>query len=298
MAVAAGSVFERLRFRLEYIFLVAYLALIEALPLEFAIRATGWAFVLLSPLSRRSARTAQNIARALPEMDSETQAATLRGVWRNYGMTVAETFLMDTIARDPRRIVLDEASLEAMQLAKKNGVVFVSPHLGNWEVPILPLATAGVHYAAVYTRVKNPLYESIIFKRRKPYYPGGLHPKGALAANALARHLRGGGSVGVMADLRDDHQDCLVPFFGRYAPSTVFPATLARHYQRRLIAECLVRTGPGRFIMKIEHIDVPRTSDRRSDIHIATARIQSCFERWIRQHPDQWLCWTHRRYER
>ena len=246
---------------------------------------------------QRHARAAENRAHAYPQLDAKSRKTILRGMWGNYGMTVAETFLIDRLAAEPGRIELDEASFEALRLAKAGGVVFVCPHLGNWEISILPVSAHEIHHAAVYTRVKNPLFEAMLFELRKRHYPGGLHPRGAAAAKALSRHLRDGGTVGVMADLRDDHYDCLVPFFGRYAPSTVFPATLARHYRRPLIADCLVRTAPGRFKMKIEHIETPRTADREADIYAATAAIQACFERWIRQDPDQWL-WTHRRYYR
>lgn len=285
------------RFRIEYWIFLVYLKLIQALPLEFAIRWTGLAFQYFPRWSARHLRADQNLSNAYPTMNLASRKRLLGRMWRSYGMTFAETFLIDRIAAQPDRIELDEDALEALRLADEAGAVFVCPHLGNWEISVVPVARRATRHAAVYTRIKNPLFEARIFDVRSKYYSGGLHPRGPAAAKALSRHLRGGGSVGVMADLRDDHYDCMTPFFGRYAPSTVFPATLARHYQRPLIADCLIRTGPGRFKMKIETIPVPRTVDRSADIYAATAAVQACFERWIRKDPEQWL-WTHRRYYR
>ena len=84
-------------------------------------------------------------------------------------------------------------------------------------------------------------------------------------------------------------------FFGSQAPSTTFPALIARSTGATLIAARVVRTGPVRFIVDAEAIEVPRTPDRDADVETATARIQTLFETRIREHPDQWM-WAHRRW--
>jgi Kdo2-lipid IVA lauroyltransferase/acyltransferase len=293
----ARRFFREVRFKLELMLLRAYSAAMSSLPLDFAINATGWVAQHLPAWSGRDKRAARHLQEAMPELDAAIRARILRDMRRGLGMTIAETVLIDRIAQQPDRITLDAAGREALQLAKDSGAVFVCPHIGNWEVSVLPFVPLGICNAAVYMRVKNPLFDAELLARRKKYYPGGLYEQGRLAAKALARHLQDGGTVGVMADLRDDLEDCVVPFFGRDAPSTIFPALLARRYNRPLIADCVVRIGPGRFQLKVEKIPVPHTADRRADIRDATASIQACFERWIRQNPDQWL-WAHRRYQR
>jgi KDO2-lipid IV(A) lauroyltransferase len=125
-------------------------------------------------------------------------------------------------------------------------------------------------------------------------FRGGLHPRGANAAARMLKHVREGGSAAVMADLRDSG-DLLVPFFGRPAPSTPFPAMLARRVGRPLFAACLVRTGRARFRLLTEIIEVPHSNDRDEDVRIATARVQQVFEAWIRAWPGQWM-WAHTRY--
>ena len=40
---------------------------------------------------------------------------------------------------------------------------------------------------------------------------------------------------------------------------------------------------------------LPRDADGRIDVRSATQMITSVIERWMREHPDQWL-WFHRRW--
>ena len=110
----------------------------------------------------------------------------------------------------------------------------------------------------------------------------------------LVRIVRDGGAVAVLADLRD-RRGAAVPYFGQPAPSTTFPALLARTTGATLVAGRVVRSGPVRFFIEGEVIEVPKTPDRDADIIEGTQRIQACFERWVREHPDQWM-WAHRRW--
>ena len=86
-----------------------------------------------------------------------------------------------------------------------------------------------------------------------------------------------------------------VPFFGMPAPTTKFPALLARTLDVPLLVGRVVRLPGVRFRGLIQRVDVPRTKDVEADILAATTTIQSTFEGWIRSEPGQWM-WAHRRW--
>jgi KDO2-lipid IV(A) lauroyltransferase len=100
--------------------------------------------------------------------------------------------------------------------------------------------------------------------------------------------------MGILADLREN-AGIKVPFFGMPAPSTTFPAMVARSLDVPLLVQQTVREPGVRFRFRLETIDVPRTDDRDADIAAATARVQAAFERNIRERPEQWM-WSHRRW--
>jgi KDO2-lipid IV(A) lauroyltransferase len=108
------------------------------------------------------------------------------------------------------------------------------------------------------------------------------------------RIAREGGAVSLMADLRD-RGGISVPFFGRPAPSTTFPALLCRTSDAVLVAARVVRIGGARFFIDGKVVEIPRTEDRDADVAEGTRRIQALFEEWIREHPEQWM-WAHRRW--
>ena len=64
--------------------------------------------------------------------------------------------------------------------------------------------------------------------------PGGLLEADASALLKAARQVRGGGAICLLADHRDA-AGIEVPFFGRPAPSSAFPAMLGRRFGARVV---------------------------------------------------------------
>jgi len=119
-------------------------------------------------------------------------------------------------------------------------------------------------------------------------------PKGPLAGMRALRGVRKGGCLALLADVRDN-SGLKVPFFGKLAPSTPFPAHAARLLGFPLIAYFIVRLPDARFRVAVEKIDMPHTDNRDADVLAATANLQAAFERSIRERPEQWM-WAHRRW--
>ena len=159
---------------------------------------------------------------------------------------------------------------------------------------IIPVVWRGRRPAGVYQRIRNPLVDADIRASRATLYPGGIMEKGASTARQALKIAKAGGIVGIMSDLRD-RRGVAVDFFGRPAPSTPFPAMVARMTGATLVAARVVRTGPARFVVEGAIVDIPRTVSREADITRATQDLHAVFERWIREHPGQWM-WGHRRW--
>ena len=285
-----------LRERIEFAGFRLHAAVIGALPLDTAIRLSGAIWRRIAPFNRRHVRALRHLTESLPGLPPAEAERIIRAMWGHLGMTVAEAIRLEEIAAIPGRIELTPQAKADVAQAKAGAAVFVSLHLGNWEAATLPLAQAGVNIAGVYQEIQNARVEAFIAAKRRGFYPGGLFSKGLETVRAITRHIRSGAAVAILADLRD-MRGVSVPFFGRGAPSTTFPALLARRFGAPLIAGRVLRTGPGRYQIDTSRIEVPQTADREADILQATANIQACFEAWIRETPVQWM-WAHRRWSR
>src|SRR3984957_10031590 len=118
----------------------------------------------------------------------------------------------------------------------------------------------GARFTGVYQRLSNPLVDEETRKLRAFLYDGGLLPKTPVTARALLKTAKGGGYPAFLADLRDDN-GAAVPFFGVPAPSTVFPALLARKAGLPLYAGAAFREPKVRFVIRGAWVEVPRTDD-------------------------------------
>ncbi len=130
---------------------------------------------------------------------------------------------------------------------------------------------------------------------RAHFYPLGLFSKGHDTVMKLMRIVRNGGSVWPCWRTCASTRGMAAPFFGRPAPSTPFPALLARARACRSSRAGCSGTDGARFVVTAEIVPVPRTHDRDADVRQATAALHAVFERWIREAPGQWM-WGHRRW--
>lgn len=263
------------------------------LPLEAVSSFSGKTWRLIAPRTRRHARAIGHLKMAFPEKSDEECDRIARDMWEVLGRTFGEFFHLPEIAASDR---IEASSLnEALTALKGDARAIVCGcHQGNWEIGAMPTARLGIRVTGIYQKITNPFVDRAIHAARAPYYPGGLLPKGTFAGMQSLRNVRSGGCLTLLADVRDG-QGVKVPFFGRPAPSTPFPADAARLLDVPLFA-CFITREPGvRFRVAVERIPVPRTDDRAADVLAATAALHAAFERSIRERPEQWM-WAHRRW--
>lgn len=279
---------------LEAVGVRAIAALCRLLGLDAASAFFGWVWRTLGPWNRRHARALDNLAHAFPERTPDERERIARASWENLGRVMAEGFLLDRLAADRSRLEDDDARLVAERLAEGRGLVAVSAHYGNWELGADVVRRAGFATTGIYKRLRNPIVDRMVRDLRAPFYPGGLEPRSAEAPRKLINAVRRGGALVILADLRNG-RGVEVPFFGRPARSSTFPALAARLLDAPLMAGRVIRTKGVRFRFECETIAVPRTGDREADLAAATAAIMAVFERWIRERPELWM-WGMRRW--
>lgn len=279
------------RHRLEYAGFRAAGALVRALPLEAASNLSGFLWRVFAPLLKRHPRSVANLRAAFPDKSEAECDRIARAMWETLGRIFAEGFrIRDIVAQG--RIEIDPRVVDIIPANRR--FVAAAAHQGNWELAAASLQQVGGRGAGIYQRIKNPLVEDYIRGIREPLYPGGLWPKQDDAGRRALRHVRDGGVLATMADLRD-RNGVLVPFFGRMAPTSTFPALVARMTGAPLYAVEIVRLPGVRFRISLRAIAVPNTADRNADILAATVALHAAFEDFIRRNPEQWM-WAHRRW--
>jgi KDO2-lipid IV(A) lauroyltransferase len=177
-------------------------------------------------------------------------------------------------------------------------VLFLTAHLGNWELSSAAHALHGNPMFVMARPLDNPLLDRLIRRRR------ALHGNRVIAkqdgARDVIRALRANEAVGVLADQNAAGEDgVFVDFFGVKASATRGVAQLALRTGAAIIPGfALWNESAGRYVLKfyapVEPVQGP---DREQNVLETTQRCQAAIEQAIREHPEQWL-WMHRRWKR
>lgn len=282
----------KFRYRIEYAALKALLGFYAVMPVPMASAIGGAVFRTLGPLMGISRTARRNIKNTFPAWDDAKIDATLKGMWDNFGRLIAEYPHLDTLVR--KYTVFRPGTPEILKGVYDSGkpCVFVSGHLGNWEVlPPALLVHSGVAMHSVYRAPNNPLVDRLLVNYRR--FDGRLRSfgKNRRGLAETMRALQNNETVGMLIDQKMN-TGIEVPFFGRPAMTSTAFVELARKMNCPLVPGRIIRTKGCHFeINLIESIPV---GDRPTEEIVAD--VHGVLERWITEHPEQWL-WLHRRWK-
>ena len=238
----------------------------------------------------------RNLKIAFPKHSPGETDELVRNIWANLGSIVAEyphlRTICDTRAEEYLEIVMQEP-LEVFQLTGKPAV-FITAHLGNWEIGAATIAHLGVPLTVVYTALQNPHMDRLLAEARDAL--GFRTVERANAARELIRRLKHGASVGLLVDQRVDSGKP-TPFFGKDMLTSMTPAQLALRFKCDLIPVQVQRLEGARFRVTFHKpvtADDPDAGSAEQASQI-TMKINKLFESWIRERPHEWMC-TKRRW--
>ncbi len=275
----------------DLVFVGAFLGLFRWLPVSW-----GSAFgarlgrIFGTIAKRRTLHVRANLSLVLPEAPPAKIDRLASDVWANAGALVAQYPKLQILC-DPAQDRLDIEIDEQIPAYGTPGAsaVFVSAHIGNWEVAAAAVTRLGIAGCAMYAPLSNPWLDRKMLKYRA-----------ALGCDLIARDaglrgfietLRAGKSPLIVTDRRIEGGKP-IPFFGEDKESSILPARLAMRFGVPLVPVEVTRL-PGlrfrvRFHAPLRPCDPEATSDEQ--VMDLAHQINATFERWITSRPGEWLC--------
>lgn len=247
----------------------------------------GWLTWLASPTYRR--RFAENAAQA------GYPFATVRPAVAHAGRMAAETPRLWFGPPVPMQWQGTEA-VDAAYAARK-GVVFLTPHMGCFEITAQGLAARyGAEYGPItvlYRPARQAALAPVIETARRRE---GLEtaPTTLAGVRQMIKALRAGRAVGLLPDqVPPDGMGQWVPFFGKPAYTMTLAARLVLQTGATPMLVWGERLPRGQgFRLRFEPLSEPLSAD----LDTAVAQINREMERLIRQCPQQYL-WGYGRYK-
>ncbi len=269
--------------------LVTLFRLLSALPLpalHLLGSALGWVVYLASPSYRRRLR--ENLTRA--GFGEHLHAAVAES-----GKAIIELPFLWCAA--PERVAAhateENFALVEAALASGRGIVFLTPHLGCFEITAQQVALRTpltVMYRPPKRAALKPLIEGARARHNLHLAPANLS-----GVRMLAKCLRRGEPVGVLPDqVPQEGEGVWAPFFGREAYTMTLPAKLAQLGKASILLTYAERRPRGQgYIVRF----VPFEGDLSGSPAEQAGAINRAMEQLIARCPAQYF-WSYNRYKR
>jgi Kdo2-lipid IVA lauroyltransferase/acyltransferase len=294
------SRFLLMRFRLEYALAWCIVKTIGLLPRPLA-RAVGIALGQIVYFLHRRLRQVgmRNLDMAFPEKNRAEKRKILRGVFTSLGRQLAEICLFPRYTTENVSDVVIYDGFENFQSASDagKGVLFLTGHLGGWELSAFAHSLYGHPLRFVMRPLDNPFLDRMVREYRTLH--GNIPILKDDPVRELLRAMKEGATVGILMDTNMmPPQGIFVNFFGIPACT---PSGLARIALRTDAAvvpgftlwDPVLRKYRLRFDPAVKLV---RTGDNDVDIVTNTQIFTNIIENFVRKYPDQWL-WVHRRWK-
>ena len=265
-------------------------ALMRKLSLGLALRLSAFTFGLGSAYSDKADKARTNFAIAFPDSSREWRERTTKKVFRYLGYSAAELLKLEQIweEREQRiEFVLEPEARKHME--SKRATVFMTAHVGAWQVASLVTRQFGFTINAIYAPESNPIIQHLLLGSRRSF--GEKLISADAGPRPLIKALKAGESIIMAMDTRPDTGK-LIPFFGVDALTNTSAVGLALRTGAAVVVSRAERLPGGRYRVTVYDPLVSPIPDSpvKEQAVAMTEIVHHHFEDWIREYPQEWVC--------
>ncbi|MFD6926195.1 phosphatidylinositol mannoside acyltransferase [Streptomyces sp. NPDC059944] len=237
-------------------------------------------------------RLESNYARVVPDATPERLAELSRAGMRSYLRYWMESFRLPAWSADRVRGGFEPKDLHHLTdgLAAGKGVILALPHMANWD---LAGAWVTTKLETPFTTVAERLKPESLYDRFVAYREGlgmeVLPHSGGTAFGTLARRLRDGGLVCLVAERDLSTSGVEVRFFGEATRMPAGPALLAQQTGAALLPVTLWYDDSTVMQGRVHPpVEVPASGTRAEKTSVMTQAMADAFATGIADHPEDW----------
>lgn len=275
-----------------------FLSILAHLPLRFARCLGRWIGAVFFHLTRRYRdRSLANLDAAYGgALDALARKKMAAASLKNLGESIAELAHLragrgEAILASVR---FDNPAVIERAYAAGKGLIYLTAHLGNWELMALAASRRFHPTGVVARRFDNPRLDRMVDTLRSLYGNRVIDKRDALRETLSV--LKKGGAIGILLDQNVAMDEgVFVDFFGKPACTNKGPAVIAARTGAAVIPVFIHREGEGHVTSIGEPVRLADTGSAEDDVRANTAAFTKAIEEAVRLHPEEWL-WGHDRW--
>ena len=250
-------------------------------------------------LSKERAKTIRHLKEAFGDEKSDGDLQKIgQGVFVHLAQSAIDVLCFPRLNRKRiERLVYLESGTERLDkaLARGNGVIALTGHIGNWELLASYFRFLGYPGRLVGRRIYYERFDQVLVSLRKSALVSTIYrdesPRQVLA------ELRANHVVGMSADQDiDSIEGLFVPFFGKLTWTPTGPAKIALASGAAIVPAFMLH-DQNRYRLFIEEPIWPvEDVSKEEGVRMMTEAWSRVVEGYIRHYPNQWV-WMHRRWK-
>ena len=288
--------FKSVRYVFEYLGALPVYTAVRLLPHSALFPVADFAgfFIYMIPPFRKLITA--NLCTAFPEKD----ICEIRRIARKNASNIVLTALEFVwfIRRDDKVDELIDYNPRVHELVLEytkqgKGGIWVTPHIGNWELAGLKFKLAsGIPFAVVVRPMNNPYLNKLVNGGRASEGTRIIPAKGAV--RGMLKALKDGCFLATLIDQNTKGRDggIFVDFFGLPVATSPAPALFARRMGSVVAVAGCIRKGK-RYAIFIE--ELPKHFSEYKDDRELVQALMNATENVIRKYPEQYL-WMYERW--
>ncbi|MFH1010614.1 MAG: lysophospholipid acyltransferase family protein [bacterium] len=283
-----------MRVWIEYIGVRLFGGLVAILPRRVSGAMGAALGALVYTLGIRRRVTQENLRAAFPSLPPRAIRQVACATYRHFGRVGVSFAWLPRVSSHAldRWIFVKDLQIFDEALRKGKGAIFVSGHLGNWELMGAIIAALGYPVTYVVTTQRNKRVEALMDRLRES--AGAQIVKVREGVRGVLSALKQNRLVAILIDQDAHEAGAFVPFFGHPASTPKGAAIFHLKTGSPLIFARSLRISRERYVIHLEKLDTTALEPR--DAETITALATRELEKAIRENPEQWF-WMHRRWK-
>ena len=243
-------------------------------------------------------RVVKHLSIAFPEKTPQEVKKVSRQVFEFLGKNAGEMLRatqVKTLSDLERFLVTDGLENYERAIQKGKGVIFLTCHLGAFDLQISNMALRGLNPNIIGTPLKDERLNELLWDYRNMH--GAIAIERGRETFRLIKVLKSGGSIALLIDQDTKVKSTFVNFFGKPAATPVGATVLAMKTGAAVIPTYVYLGKDWKQHMHIlPEIPIKTSGDDEADMVYNTQVLTNFIEDVIRKYPEQWV-WMHERWK-